>query len=60
MAVTYCCWNHNGTVLAITGRTLHVEKTTDVVSKEVNAVKFYNMFGEVFIYYKNVCNISNH
>lgn len=47
MLVTHCCWNHNGSVLAITGRTLHVEKATDVVSKEVNAVKFYNMFGEV-------------
>lgn len=47
MLVTHCCWNHNGSVLAVTGRTLHVEKSTDVVSKEVNAVKFYNMFGEV-------------
>lgn len=48
MLASYCCWNHNGSILAITGRTLHVEKATDVVSKEVNAVKFYNMFGEVF------------
>lgn len=50
MTVTHCCWNHNGSVLAITGRTVYVEKSVDVVSKEVNAVKFYNMFGEVVIY----------
>lgn len=47
MMVSHCSWNHNGSVLAITGRTLHIEKATDIVSKEVSVVKFYNMFGEV-------------
>nr|CAI5867673.1 unnamed protein product [Callosobruchus analis] len=39
MKVVHCSWNHNGSLLAISGKQL-------IDEKEVNLVQFYNPFGE--------------
>lgn len=40
MFAVHCSWNHNGSLLAISGK-----QFTD--DKELNLVQFYNPFGEV-------------
>lgn len=39
MIAVHCSWNHNGSLLAISGRQFSEEK-------KVNLVQFYNPFGE--------------
>lgn len=40
MFAVHCSWNHNGSILAISGKQFADEK-------EINLVQFYNPTGEV-------------
>ena len=42
MYVTNCRWNHDGSVLAVTGSTVLIGET-----KETNVIQFFSPFGEV-------------
>ncbi|CAH0392141.1 unnamed protein product [Bemisia tabaci] len=41
MRIVFCSWNHNGTILAITGSTVLADEV-----KESNLVQFFSPFGE--------------
>lgn len=41
MLTTSCSWNHNGSLIAISGR--HTDQ-----DRQCNVVQFYNPFGDVF------------
>lgn len=42
MQIVYSSWNHNGTILAVTGSTVLADEV-----KESNIVQFFSPFGEV-------------